>query len=150
MILLPIARIALYTSLICGTAFFVNQGQTIDPKLQPYHDLYMYQVNSKCNSDQYVFPRNLEVKFTNRFEYPIVGMCSYNYFGTHVIEIDESFWFWATYNDRQTLMEHEFTHCYFHVGHSKDPLNYMFPSIVKLSEDELFKQVDEFLGEHCK
>lgn len=122
---------------------------SVDPKLRPYFDSYQNILHNNCRAGQYVEPRNLDITFDD-LQWPTIGMCSYNYFGTHHIQIDKTFWFWASLVDRRNVMWHEQTHCFFHVGHVKDPKNYMAPYITHINEQELTNQVNTFMKEKCK
>jgi len=123
---------------------------TIDKELQPYYNDYVDQVKSQCKSSQYVTPRQLEIKFNN-LEYPEIGVCKFNYFGRHIIEIDRGFWDRVSIIDKKTLFAHELVgHCMFHQGHSPNPNSFMYASFRHLSEEELNKQVTEYIKERCK
>lgn len=141
-------RILFYSTLACVvTSAFVTH-KTVDPVLNPFFDSYQTIMHSYCKDGQYIKPRNLEIKFTD-LDYPTIGMCSYNYFGSHKIEIDKTFWKYASEDDRRNVMWHEQTHCFFHVGHVQDPSNYMAPVITHLDEATLTLQVNMFMLERC-
>lgn len=142
-------KFLLFILLICLLGYTFRTELVIDKELKPYYNRYNILLNKNCNEDKYNHPRSFTIGFTD-LKWPVIGLCSYNYFGTFRIDIDRRFWNSTDMITRLNLFEHEATHCAFSIGHSPDPNNYMAPVITHLNEEELTKQVNALMKELCK
>jgi hypothetical protein len=147
--MMAISRILLISSAAYLAMSIGIKNIAIDKEFVPYYNDYMSQVKAECNSSQYVTPRQLYIGFDD-LDYPIIGKCGYNYFGKHVIVFDKRFWNRQSIVDRKQLFAHEFVgHCTFHQNHSPDPHNFMYASFLHLNEEELTKQVTQYIKDRC-
>lgn len=143
-----VTRVLFYSSMAYIAFMMGSKKISVDSEFQPYYNEYMTIVKENCNSSQYVTPRQLEIKFAD-LEYPEIGVCKFNYFGRHIIEIDKKFWNRSNNDNRFNLMFHEQTHCVFHVGHTPDPNNFMYAALNYLTISQVNEQLKQFLKEHC-
>lgn len=120
----------------------------IDPRLKPYYDYTMTTIKQRCTERQYNNTRRITIQF-EKMKLPVIGECLHNLFGSYKININEEYWEEATYVERKELFLHESTHCIFLVGHSDNPLNYMYPYLNQMSEQELDRQFNELLTQKC-
>lgn len=134
--------------LVLSVAKFAPVNHT-DKELQTYVDNYMFFVDNFCTKDQYWYPSRARIYLT-KLEGETIGTCAYMYPRTFDIMIDETFFNAAEPLQRFQLIAHEMRHCLFLVDHKQDPHNYMAPYFVKLTKDELYKQIAQDLEESCK
>ena len=143
------SKILLCVTLVCVLGYSYIPKLNINKELKPYYNWYKVLAEKNCAPEKYNHPRVFDIVFAD-LNYPTIGICSFNYFGSFKIQIDRSYWKYASPEKKLSLLAHENTHCWFSVEHVSDPHNYMAPVISFLSEEELTKQVNTFMKEKCK
>lgn len=120
----------------------------INPQLKSITDEIFNTVNLYCKHNQYYIPKNTLVYF-KKLKEPIVGQCG---LGFHQYSIVLDTTYWNYYNDdyKYQLLVHEYSHCILFKKHVSDETNYMFPSMVKLTKEQVKEQFVRDLKEHCE
>lgn len=127
--------------------------KTVDPKIQPYYDVFMYHVEKKCDSSQYKnssFKINFN-KLEEKDDAQTIGVCyTFKYSDKFSIELSEAYWDSAPDEARYHLIAHEALHCLFNLDHVDDPRDIMYFRLNYLNMDEVVRQIDKYLERECQ
>lgn len=121
----------------------------VDEELKPYVEAYYKKVEANCDNNQYNSSPFYQIVFKPQEEEHI-AVCYYKVNG-YKIEVDPEWWNRpsTTESDRIQLMNHELSHCVLNLGHRDDPLDYMFPSFVRLSANTFYSQLNQDIDNVC-
>lgn len=144
-------RFLLYAALACYYLSYFIPYKVIDPELAPYEKEFLDTVHLYCNDNQFYSNPRQETLIINDLGNNIqIAYCSYNLVFSHFeITFNSRFWKSGTEDERYSSLIHEFTHCYFHEGHSKDPYNYMYAYENNLTKNVVKKQLEQLAKKKC-
>lgn len=120
---------------------------TVNPDLKPYVDEVVTITRMACKDNQYNHPQHSFVLFKKQ-RGQVIGICKSTPLN-FTVEIDPKYWNRSSGDDKWQLMYHELAHCLLEKEHVNDQHNYMYPSVVKLTKDEVVHQYIQDLKEHC-
>lgn len=122
-----------------------------DPYLAVYEDDFLATVHQYCSDDQfYSNPRQETLKIADLGNNIQIAYCSYNLVFSHfTVTYNTRFWDTSDEDERFSSLWHEFFHCYFHLGHSEDPHNFMYAYENGLKKQEVKAQAEELLKNLC-
>lgn len=99
---------------------------SVDSKLSPYYERAMGIIESNCKPGEYNRPRQISVRIANDLhQEESIGQCL-NLSLKYIIEVKNSYWEYATEDQRYSLIFHEVAHCALDVDHNADPTHYMY------------------------
>ena len=121
---------------------------SIDPELAKFDNEFVAEVKKYCREDQYFHPIQKRIFFENIEDKQVIAQCGYSPFN---FKVGVSYFHWRRSSEEQKFatLNHEFTHCYFKVGHNPDPGNYMYAFENYLPREVVKKQLTDFLAERC-
>ncbi len=115
--------ISLYIALVIYT---LRPIHVVEPELQGKINLIDNLINANCNN-----PEDLNRPFQTVYEFTdlptnVIGLCNtLNHY--YKIQIDKTYWAFATEREKFSLIAHEMTHCVLDMNeHSNDRDNYMY------------------------
>ncbi len=121
----------------------------IDPALENYDREYKALLIKYCPKDKYIHPLQKTMYFQ---DLPIgnIAYCQTNSYTSFKIVYNKREWDIQSEEQRFSTARHELSHCYFGIGHSDDPKNYMYPYERFLSRQVVEQQTIELIQEQCK
>ncbi len=144
-----IIRYSLYFVLfIFITSYFIPYT-VIDPTLGKYDQEFLVLLKNNCAENKYLHPIQKTIYFQDM---PMnnIAYCSTNGYTSFKIVYNKKEWDIQSEDQRFSSLVHEFSHCYFGIGHSSDPNHFMFAYENNLSKEVVEKQVLELIKEQCK
>lgn len=129
------------------TVYSAFPDKTVDPGLIVYFEKAKATIDSLCTPSQYSYPPVASVRFA-KLEQGVIGLCT-QYLYKWTIEIDPGHWDNLSELERIALLRHEMAHCMLGKNHVKDPNNYMYEYLPRLSEEVQLKQFIKDINDHC-
>lgn len=137
--------LVLFNLTVLGS-FFIK-GHKIDGELKPYYTEVIDIVKDVCPATINSIPHQISV-VKESLGSDIIGRCSYYFVGFR-IQVDESFFKYASDDARFQLMAHELTHCLIQIKHLDDWDHYMYPHFFTVPRIKLERQIRELFKETC-
>ena len=143
-----LVRYSLYTVIILFIIAQLIPYNAVDPELAVYEQEYLTTVQKYCTRDKYLKPWQKAIYF-QQLDYNNIAYCQSNHFSTMKIVYNIRNWNTQSEDERFASIQHELFHCYFGVGHSDDPKNFMYAFENYLSKQVVIEQEIALLKKLC-
>lgn len=123
----------------------------VDPTLQLYLDQYLTIVNKQCSDDELNLPRKIIIEFVPKFDDEMVAYCRRTA-GLFEIRVSKKYWDSPENigEHRRVTIFHELSHCILEKEHVDNLNNYMYYSVIDISQPVLDNQVYEDARKKCQ